>query len=156
MANSSHLILSLTPVLWDYWGAAASRRVTKVSLKWQDLRGRSITTLTKFYPIFTTYTYPLLTFVTELLYFYNKISMIFSVRTTYLPHLVNVIKVHIFWEGHKILQNLHSRCVLCSNRHILVELLQNFVVFSKYMNFKERPLWYLERGISRFALFTYP
>ena len=29
-----------------------------------------------------------------------------------------IIKVHIFWEGHKILQNLHRRFVLCSNGQI--------------------------------------
>ena len=28
------------------------------------------------------------------------------------------IKVHIFWEGHKILRNLHCRFVPCSNRQI--------------------------------------
>ena len=27
-------------------------------------------------------------------------------------------KVHIFWEGHKFLQNLHRRFVLCSNGQI--------------------------------------
>ena len=27
-------------------------------------------------------------------------------------------KVHIFWEGHKILRNLHRRFVLCSNGQI--------------------------------------
>ena len=27
-------------------------------------------------------------------------------------------KVHIFWEGYKILQNLHRRFVLCSNGQI--------------------------------------
>ena len=27
-------------------------------------------------------------------------------------------KVHIFWEGHKTLQNLHRRFVLCSNSQI--------------------------------------
>ena len=28
------------------------------------------------------------------------------------------IKVHIFWEGHNILRNLHSRFVLCSDSRI--------------------------------------
>ena len=28
------------------------------------------------------------------------------------------IKVHIFWDGHKFLQNLHRRFVLCSNGQI--------------------------------------
>ena len=38
----------------------------------------------------------------------------------------------IFWEGHKILRNLHRRFVLCSASQIYVG---NFVVFSEYMNF---------------------
>ena len=29
-----------------------------------------------------------------------------------------VLKVHIFWESHKFLQNLHHRFVLCSNGQI--------------------------------------
>ena len=33
---------------------------------------------------------------------------------------LNYWKVHIFWEGHKILQNLHHRFVLCSNGQIYV------------------------------------
>ena len=32
--------------------------------------------------------------------------------------LISWVKVHIFWEGHKILQNLHSRFVLCSASQI--------------------------------------
>ena len=28
------------------------------------------------------------------------------------------VKIHIFWEGHKILRNLHHRFVLCSNSQI--------------------------------------
>ena len=56
------------------------------------------------------------TFITKIC-----ISMIFSVRTTYLPQLVNVVKVHIFWEGHKILRNLHPRFVLCSASQIYSE-----------------------------------
>ena len=30
----------------------------------------------------------------------------------------SLYKVHIFWEGQKILRNLHSRFVLCSNGQI--------------------------------------
>ena len=46
------------------------------------------------------------------------------------------IKVHILWEVHKILQNLHRKFVLCSDSQIFdVEILQNFVAFSEYMNF---------------------
>ena len=44
-------------------------------------------------------------------------------------------KVHIFWEGHKILQNLHHRLVLCTTVKSAVEISQNFVFFSEYMNF---------------------
>ena len=39
-------------------------------------------------------------------------------------------KVHAFWEGLKILRNLHLTFVLRK-----VEISQNFVVFSEYMNF---------------------
>ena len=51
--------------------------------------------------------------------------------------LVHFCKVHIFWEGHKILQNLPLTfdCMYCSKRNIL----KNFVVFSEYMNFTVRP-----------------
>ena len=47
-------------------------------------------------------------------------------------------KIHIFWEGHKILQNLHLTFV----QYVVpvkskVEISQNFVAFSKYMNFKK-------------------
>ena len=50
------------------------------------------------------------------------------------------VKVHIFWEDNKILRNLHRRFVLCSNCQLdsvksTVEILQNFVAFSEYMNF---------------------
>ena len=72
-------------------------------------------------------------------------------------HLVKVIKVHIFWGGHKILRNIHLTFVLTSvskkrwhicycvtnfwNRRYVVpvkskvEISQNFVAFSEYMNF---------------------
>ena len=47
-----------------------------------------------------------------------------------------VYKVHIFWEGHKILWNLHRRFVLCVGRSILQwRFPLNFVAFSEYMNF---------------------
>ena len=49
-----------------------------------------------------------------------------------------VYKVHIFWEGDHFFRNLHSRFVLCSNDQIYggeVEISQNFVAFSEYMNF---------------------
>ena len=46
-------------------------------------------------------------------------------------------KVHIFWEGHKILWNLHltfnrMHCTVVKSK---VEISQNFVAFSEYMNF---------------------
>ena len=47
------------------------------------------------------------------------------------------VKVHIFWEGHKILRNLHQ---LFDWQYIgqinqLVGISQNFVAFSEHMNF---------------------
>ena len=47
-------------------------------------------------------------------------------------------KVHIFWEGHKILRNPH----LTFDWHYTwdkskVKILQNFVAYSEYMNFKK-------------------
>ena len=43
-------------------------------------------------------------------------------------------KVHIFWEGHKILQNLPltSVCTVVKNKG---KISQNFVSFSEYLNF---------------------
>ena len=35
-------------------------------------------------------------------------------------------KVHIFWEGHKILRHLHRRFVLCSNDQIYGGVFANF------------------------------
>ena len=49
-----------------------------------------------------------------------------------LSFIVRISKIHIFLEGHKILQNLHQLFVLCTASHII---LQNFVAFSEYMNF---------------------
>ena len=44
-----------------------------------------------------------------------------------------LVKIHIFWEGHKILRNLHLTFILCSVKS-KVKILQNFVAFSEYMN----------------------
>ena len=44
--------------------------------------------------------------------------------------------VHIFWEDHKILRNLHLTFVLCSARKSKVKILQNCAAFSEYMVFK--------------------
>ena len=46
------------------------------------------------------------------------------------------VKVHIFWESHKILQNLHPNF----DWHYIqdkgkVKISQNFVAFSEYMNY---------------------
>ena len=48
----------------------------------------------------------------------------------------STIKVHIFWEGHTILRNLHllSYVVPVESK---VKISQNFVAFSEYMNFKK-------------------
>ena len=46
------------------------------------------------------------------------------------------IKIHIFWEGHKFLWNLPPRFVLYAVMvKSTVEISQNLVAFSKYMNF---------------------
>ena len=45
-------------------------------------------------------------------------------------------KVNIFWEGHNFSQNLHRKFVLyVVPVKSMVEILQNFVAFSEYMNF---------------------
>ena len=45
-------------------------------------------------------------------------------------------KIHIFWEGHTSLQNLHHRCDRYYIRQIIVKISQNVLAFSEYMNFK--------------------
>ena len=45
------------------------------------------------------------------------------------------LKVHIFWEGHKILRNLHLTFDYSTDSQKLGS--QNFVAFSEYMNFKK-------------------
>ena len=47
-------------------------------------------------------------------------------------------KVHIFWEGHKILRNIHHRFVLFSVSQICGGDFAKFVVFSEYINFHYR------------------
>ena len=51
--------------------------------------------------------------------------------------LILNFKVHIFWEGHKILRNLHLTFVLCNVVPVKskVKISQNYVAFSEYMNF---------------------
>ena len=46
-----------------------------------------------------------------------------------------MIKLRFCEKGTKILQNHHLTFVLCSNGQIYCGVLQNFVAFSKYMNF---------------------
>ena len=46
-----------------------------------------------------------------------------------------VVKVHLSWEGHKILQNLHQLLDWQFKDKLLVEISQNFVAFSECMNF---------------------
>ena len=41
----------------------------------------------------------------------------------------------MFWEGHKILQNLHLTFVHLVPVKYKVKISQNFVAFSEYMNF---------------------
>ena len=43
-------------------------------------------------------------------------------------------KFHIFWEGHKILQNCVDLSYVVMVKSA-VKILQNFVAFSEYMNF---------------------
>ena len=45
-------------------------------------------------------------------------------------------KVHIFWEGHKILQNLHQ---LFDWKYIWQIYGGDFVAFSEYLSFKILP-----------------
>ena len=48
------------------------------------------------------------------------------------------VKVHIFWEGHKLLRNLHLTfdCMYCTCKS-KGKISQNFVAFSEYMNFMD-------------------
>ena len=48
--------------------------------------------------------------------------------------LIILFKAHIFWESHKILRNLHLTFDWHKSK---VKILQNFVAFSEYMNFKK-------------------
>jgi len=48
---------------------------------------------------------------------------------------MNAGKVHIFWEGHKVLQNLLLILSVCTLDKSKVEISQNFVAYSEYTNF---------------------
>ena len=52
------------------------------------------------------------------------------------PSFISVCKVHIFWEDHNILWNLHLTLFYIVPVKSKVEILQNFVTFSEYMNFR--------------------
>ena len=64
--------------------------------------------------------------------------IIFRYKTALTDRLdwYEITKVRIFWEGHKILRNLHLTFVYLLTVHTdksKVEILQNFVAFSEYM-----------------------
>ena len=56
--------------------------------------------------------------------FFFRISLLASKWNKYKN--AHYYKVHIFWEGHKVLRHLHQLFVLCT---------RNFVAFSEYINF---------------------
>ena len=55
--------------------------------------------------------------------------------TVDLNFLLSNVKVHIFWEGHKILRNLHLTFDYSTAVKSKGKISQNFVAFSEYMNF---------------------
>ena len=60
------------------------------------------------------------------------------------------VKVHIFWEDHKIFQKLYRRIVL----YVVivkstVDILQKILAFSEYMNFNENMLWLFSENWTR-------
>ena len=67
------------------------------------------------------------------------------------------IKVHIFREGHKILRNLHRRFDLSYLVPVksTVEILQNFVAFSEYMNFNRLKIVRLFVGFAFYVIFDH-
>jgi hypothetical protein len=66
---------------------------------------------------------------------------------------IHIFKIHIFLEGPKILQNLHltfvSYVVAVKSK---VEISQNFVAFSEYMNFNPHSE---ENGITFWNFWSY-
>ena len=56
-----------------------------------------------------------------------------------LPHIATACKVHIFWEDHKILRNLHLTFDCMYVVKSKVKISQTFVAFSEYMNFTSLP-----------------
>jgi hypothetical protein len=65
---------------------------------------------------------------------YSKKSFVWI---EHLPTLIRLLfKVHIFWEGHKILQSSTVDLSYVVPVKSMAEILQNSVPFSEYMNFK--------------------
>ena len=65
-------------------------------------------------------------------------------------------KVHIFWEGHKILRNLQLTFSYVVPVKSKVEISQNFVAFLEYMNFKYRTRAIISRSRFEAALVYKP
>ena len=66
-------------------------------------------------------------------------SPIIAIKHAKMNHLdiINTGKVHIFWEGHNFLQNLHLNFfVLCSASQKEGGDFAKFFAFSEYMNFR--------------------
>ena len=61
--------------------------------------------------------------------FFNYINQILPIFDH--PPFVDIGKVYMFWEGHKILRSLHRRF----DKSMQVEISQKCVAFSEYMNF---------------------
>ena len=61
-----------------------------------------------------------------------------------------IVKVHIFWEGHKISRNLHLLLFYVVPVKNKAEISKNFVAFSEYMNFT---IWIEIYSISSMYLF---
>ena len=73
--------------------------------------------------------------VVKKLHNWNDITFCSSSRSITHQDLRLIFKVHIFWEGHKILRNLHLTFVLCRPVKSKVKISQNLAAFSEYMNF---------------------
>ena len=62
----------------------------------------------------------------------TKMNKLVSTQKIY---TYSTFKVHIFWEGHKSLRNLHLLLSVCTVDKSKVDILQNFVAFSEWTNF---------------------
>ena len=63
-------------------------------------------------------------------------------------------KVHIFWEGHKILRNLHLLFYVLPVKS-KEEISQNFVAFSEYMNFNNQNYQKSKQKLCKFHNFAF-